>query len=96
MFQKLQEAYIKGQPYILAEQILIADGLPTLDNDVEWTEDLIIDVLKKGKKVGLIGSYDSIIISIKDSVIQRESDFVAYILDKEFEGQAPPEIYIVD
>ncbi|MCT1398486.1 hypothetical protein M4D81_05640 [Paenibacillus sp. p3-SID867] len=86
---KLQEAYIKGQPYILAEQILIADGLPTLENDVEWTEDLIIDVLKKGKKVGLIGSYDSIIISIEDSVIQRESDFVAYILDKEFDGQAP-------
>lgn len=89
VFHKLQEADIKGQPYILAEQILIADGLPTLENDVEWTEDLIIDVLKKGKKVGLIGSYDSIIISIEDSVIQRESDFVAYLLDKEFDGQAP-------
>ena len=84
---KLQEAFKKGQPYILAEQILIAHGLPVLDNGVEWTEDLIIDVLKKSKKVGLIGSYDSIIVSLKNPVIQRESDFIAYILEREFGGQ---------
>lgn len=88
MEYNLQTAHQSGQHYILSKQLLDSAHLPALENNLEWTEDLIIDVLKKSKKVRLIGSYDSIVVSLTNTVIKNENDFVAYILERYFKGQA--------
>ncbi|NGZ74077.1 sigma factor-like helix-turn-helix DNA-binding protein [Saccharibacillus alkalitolerans] len=84
----LNSAANQGLPYVLAEQVLIQAQLPHLRNDLPWSKDLLVDALKKSKKVKLLGSYDEIIVSMLHPQIQNESDFVAYILKSEFKGQA--------
>lgn len=84
----LETAMQSGHHFILSKQLLDSEHLPVLENNLEWTEDLIIDVLKKSKKVLLVGSYDSIVVSLKNIVIKNEIDFVAHILERYFKGQA--------
>lgn len=85
---RLEEASRDGRPYLLAGQLLNAEYLPKLGMQLEWSEDLLIDLLKKGGKVQLLGSYDAIIVSLSDSTIRRESDFVAYVIERYFSGKA--------
>ncbi|WP_019638854.1 sigma factor-like helix-turn-helix DNA-binding protein [Paenibacillus fonticola] len=85
---RLEEASRDGRPYLLAGQLLDAEYLPKLNMPLEWSEDLLIDLLKKSDKVQLLGSYDAIIVSLSDSAIRRESDFVAYVIERYFSGKA--------
>ena len=81
-------ASANGKPFILAEQLLLQEKLPELLNGLSWSEDLLIDLLKKSDKVRLTGSYDAIILAKEQSQIQTEADFVAYILKSFFNGKA--------
>lgn len=84
----LASALEEGRPYISAIELLVPNRLPELKNNLEWSEDLLIDILKKSKSVRLIGSYDAIIAPLGSSFIQNESDFVTHILEKYFGGDA--------
>ncbi|MDO7907579.1 sigma factor-like helix-turn-helix DNA-binding protein [Paenibacillus sp. JX-17] len=85
--RRLQEASKDSRLYVLAKELLTSEYLPELKLTIEWSEDLLIDLLKKSQKVLLIGSYDAILVSLSDSVIRGESDFVAYVMDRFFSGQ---------
>lgn len=84
---KLQVASQDGKPYLLAKEMVNEELLPKLKVDLDWSEDLLIDLLKKSGKVQLIGSYDAIIVSLSDPKIRRESDFVAYVIKQYFGGR---------
>lgn len=85
---RLEEASRDAHPYLLAGQLLNTEYLPKLNMQLEWTEDLLIDLLKKSGRVQIFGSYDAIIVSQSDSAIRRESDFVAYVIEHDFNGKA--------
>lgn len=86
--RKLEDASLNGRPFLLAKELLDAEHLPKPSEYLEWSEDLLIDLLKKSQKVLVIGSYDAIIVSLSNTAIRRESDFVAFVIERYFSGQA--------
>jgi uncharacterized protein YheU (UPF0270 family) len=84
---ELRKAMQQRKPYKLIHELFDPKFLPILEDGIEWTEDLLLDVLKKSKKVNLLGSYDAI-VALHDSSIQNETDFVEYVIKTFFLGKA--------
>ncbi|PER25013.1 sigma factor-like helix-turn-helix DNA-binding protein [Bacillus cereus] len=81
-----KEQQINDKNFILAEQCLF-ENLPKLDEGLSWTIDLFVDCLKRDGEFILLGSRGIIIVP-RTSSIQSETDFIQYILVKEFGGSA--------
>ncbi|MCM3170867.1 sigma factor-like helix-turn-helix DNA-binding protein [Paenibacillus sp. MER 99-2] len=77
------------KPYILSLELMIQEQLPRLADQLPWSEDLLIDVLKKSKQFLLIGSYDVIIVARESATIQNEMDFITHIIMHAFQGNVP-------
>ncbi|MCU5606124.1 hypothetical protein OCB03_23650 [Bacillus cereus] len=81
-----REQQINDKNFILVEQCL-SENLPELDEGLSWTIDLFVDCLKRDADFILLGSRGTIIVP-RTSSIQSETDFIQYILVKEFGGSA--------
>lgn len=81
-----REQQINDKNFILVEQCL-SENLPELDEGLSWTIDLFVDCLKRDGEFILLGSRGIIIVP-RTSSIQSETDFIQYILVKEFGGSA--------
>ncbi|WP_110113061.1 sigma factor-like helix-turn-helix DNA-binding protein [Bacillus sp. CGMCC 1.16541] len=76
-----------GQPFIVVTDYLHEDRLPSLEIDLPWTSDLLIDCLKRNNEFQLFGSKSYIIMkSENDLGIETNSDFITYLLESEFDG----------
>ncbi|WOA64420.1 sigma factor-like helix-turn-helix DNA-binding protein [Bacillus mycoides] len=81
-----REQQINEKNFILVEQCL-SENLPELDEGLSWTIDLFVDCLKRDEEFILLGSRGTIIVP-RTSSIQSETDFIQYVLVKEFGGSA--------
>lgn len=81
-----REQQINDKNFILVEQCL-SENLPELDAGLSWTVDLFVDCLKRDEEFILLGSRGIIIVP-RTSSIQSETDFIQYVLVKEFGGSA--------
>lgn len=81
-----REQQINDKNFILVEQCL-SENLPELDEGLSWTIDLFVDCLKRDEEFILLGSRGIIIVP-RTSSIQSETDFIQYVLVKEFGGSA--------
>ncbi|QWH59498.1 hypothetical protein EXW39_04685 [Bacillus mycoides] len=81
-----REQQINDRNFILVEQCL-SENLPELDEGLSWTIDLFVDCLKRDEEFILLGSRGTIIVPHTSS-IQSDTDFIQYILVKEFDGSA--------
>ena len=81
-----REQQINDKNFILVEQCL-SENLPELDEGLSWTIDLFVDCLKRDEEFILLGSRGTIIVP-RTSSIQSETDFIQYVLVKEFGGSA--------
>ncbi|MGR5910863.1 hypothetical protein ACT7C4_23675 [Bacillus pacificus] len=81
-----REQQINDKNFILVEQCL-SENLPELDEGLSWTIDLFVDCLKRDADFILLGSRGTIIVP-RTSSIQSETDFIQYVLVKEFGGSA--------
>ncbi|MGX5497608.1 sigma factor-like helix-turn-helix DNA-binding protein [Bacillus wiedmannii] len=81
-----REQQINDKNFILVEQCL-SENLPELDGGLSWTVDLFVDCLKRDEEFILLGSRGIIIVP-RTSSIQSETDFIQYVLAKEFGGSA--------
>ncbi|MDF0738561.1 sigma factor-like helix-turn-helix DNA-binding protein [Bacillus pacificus] len=79
-----REQQINDKNFILVEQCL-SENLPELDEGLSWTIDLFVDCLKRDADFILLGSRGTIIVP-RTSSIQSETDFIQYVLVKEFGG----------
>lgn len=79
----------KQRPYILMDQCFKEEMLPSLENEIPWTIDLLIECVKKDPYFVVIGSLGRIVLK-RDNPwkIQTETDFIAYLLQEEFKGAA--------
>lgn len=84
--RKTQEQ--ESEQFVLASNLLKVDKLPKLEEELIWTEDLLVDIIRKNKQFRLIGSYDRIVVAMDNIQIQNETDFVTYILKKHLNGRA--------
>ncbi|MBM7703544.1 sigma factor-like helix-turn-helix DNA-binding protein [Metabacillus iocasae] len=76
-----------GQPFIVVTDYLHEEMLPSLEIDLPWTSDLLIDCLKRNDEFQLFGSKSYIIMkSENDLGIETNSDFITYLLESEFDG----------
>lgn len=89
VYRTLQKSTGEVKPYILPQELMIQEQLPPLADQLPWSEDLLIDVLKKSKQVLLIGSYDAIIVARESATIQNELDFITHIMMHVFQGNVP-------
>ncbi|MBX0358362.1 hypothetical protein [Halobacillus sp. Nhm2S1] len=63
--------------------------LPILKDDMIWTEDLLIDCLKKDERWSLLGSYNCLVVSDDLSLPYATNvQFITYILDARFDKAA--------
>ncbi|MCR2807727.1 DUF4145 domain-containing protein [Paenibacillus soyae] len=74
--------------YVKADEVLLTDQLPILKNALPWTLDLVVDYVRKSGKFRQLGSYDEIIVSIQNERVQNETDWIAYVLETEFNGNS--------
>ncbi|MGG1140075.1 sigma factor-like helix-turn-helix DNA-binding protein [Bacillus mycoides] len=81
-----REQQVNDKNFILVEKCL-SENLPELDEGLSWTVDLFVDCLKRDEEFILLGSRGIIIVP-RTSSIQSETDFIQYILVKEFGGSA--------
>ncbi|PFJ17075.1 hypothetical protein COD67_17040 [Bacillus cereus] len=81
-----REQQINDKIFIRVEHCL-SESLPELDGGLSWTIDLFADCLKRDKEFILLGSRGTIIVPHTSS-IQSDTDFIQYILVKEFGGSA--------
>jgi hypothetical protein len=81
-----REQQINDKNFIRVEHCL-SENLPELDGGLSWTIDLFADCVKRDKEFILLGSRGTIIVP-RTSSIQSETDFIQYILVKEFGGSA--------
>jgi hypothetical protein len=80
------EVYVsKGREYVFLKEILQVDILPKLANDIDWSAELLGDILKKSGQWNLIGSYGAILTQ-KGSSISNNTDFIELLLQSEFNG----------
>lgn len=77
-----------GRDYLTLETVWNPSQFPSLNNELEWTEDLFIDCLRKSARFTLFGSMDCIIVHPDNPRIKDETDFIAYILKHDFKGKA--------
>jgi hypothetical protein len=89
VYRTLQKSTGEFKPYILPQELMIQEQLPPLADQLPWSEDLLIDVLKKSKRVLLIGSYDAIIVARESATIQNEIGFISHIIMHVFQGSVP-------
>ncbi|MGE6365799.1 sigma factor-like helix-turn-helix DNA-binding protein [Bacillus paramycoides] len=81
-----REQQINDKNFILVEQCM-SEKLPELDEGLSWTIDLFVDCLKRDEEFILLGSRGTIIVP-RTSSIQSDTDFIQYVLVKEFGGSA--------
>ncbi|HHP5603575.1 TPA: sigma factor-like helix-turn-helix DNA-binding protein [Bacillus paranthracis] len=81
-----REQQINDKNFIRVEHCL-SENLPVLDGGLSWTIDLFADCVKRDKEFILLGSRGTIIVP-RTSSIQSETDFIQYVLVKEFGGSA--------
>ncbi len=81
-----REQQINDKNFIQVEHCL-SENLPDLDGGLSWTIDLFADCVKRDKEFILLGSRGTIIVP-RTSSIQSETDFIQYVLVKEFGGSA--------
>ncbi|MGC7810696.1 sigma factor-like helix-turn-helix DNA-binding protein [Bacillus paranthracis] len=81
-----REQQINDKNFIRVEHCL-SENLPELDGGLSWTIDLFADCVKRDKEFILLGSRGTIIVP-RTSSIQSETDFIQYVLVKEFGGSA--------
>ncbi|EFI64712.1 sigma factor-like helix-turn-helix DNA-binding protein [Bacillus anthracis] len=81
-----REQQINDKNFIQVEHCL-SENLPELDGGLSWTIDLFADCVKRDKEFILLGSRGTIIVP-RTSSIQSETDFIQYVLVKEFGGSA--------
>ncbi|HDR6309430.1 TPA: hypothetical protein QCU60_001251 [Bacillus cereus] len=81
-----REQQVHDKNFTLVEQC-ISEKLPELDGGLSWTTDLLADCLKRDESFVLLGSKGTVIVP-RTSSIQSETDFIQYILVKEFDGSA--------
>ncbi|MDR7240497.1 hypothetical protein [Neobacillus drentensis] len=85
---RLQEVIsAKGREYAMVSELFNPSLFPELAGGIQWTSDLLEDVLKKSGKWTIIGSYGEIILS-GDSKISDEVAFLEYVLSHHFKGAA--------
>ncbi|WP_418038772.1 DUF4145 domain-containing protein [Paenibacillus xylanilyticus] len=92
VYRNIQMPTGEFKPYILPQELMIQEQLPPLANQLPWSEDLLIDVLKKSKQFLLIGSYDVIIVAREAATIQNEMDFITHIIMHIFQGNVPERV----
>ncbi len=73
--------------YVLLPELYIEEELPDLDYMIPWSMELFGDVLKKSEEWKTIGSYDEIVVP-HTSGIQSDLQFIEYILQHHFQGNA--------
>ncbi|MHA4129335.1 hypothetical protein CBR59_25565 [Bacillus thuringiensis] len=81
-----REQQINDKNFTQVEHCL-SENLPELDGGLSWTIDLFADCVKRDKEFILLGSRGTIIVP-RTSSIQSETDFIQYVLVKEFGGSA--------
>lgn len=74
------------RPFVLACDCIAEEILPELDIDIPWTTDLLADCLRRDPAFLLLGSMNTIILKADYSSIRTNTDFVAYLLEKECNG----------
>lgn len=84
-FAEISQLYNRN--YASISELLDRDALPSLENDIEWNEELLSDVLKKSEKWRIIGTYHALLTPI-DSDMKNEVDFIEQILTAKFDGAA--------
>lgn len=77
--------HYKKREYALLEELYNPSTLPELENYIEWSIDLLGDVLKKSGKWNVIGSYDEIFLPANVNIITEE-DFIKHVLILHFNG----------
>jgi hypothetical protein len=78
-----------NKPFLLVDKCLQEDKLPTLEIDLPWTVDLLIDCLRRDPLFIQLGSYDRIILFAENEEhIHSNADFVAFVLKKDLNGAA--------
>jgi hypothetical protein len=75
----------KEREYVFLKELLQVDMLPKLANDIDWSAELLGDILKKSGQWNLIGSYGAILTQ-KGSSIRNNTDFIERLLKSEFNG----------
>ncbi|MFD1954832.1 sigma factor-like helix-turn-helix DNA-binding protein [Paenibacillus thailandensis] len=85
--EQLNRQEATARYYVTVESLWSPERFPTLDNGVEWTEDLFIDCLRKSGKFNLLGSMNHIIVREDDRRIKDETDWIAHVLEREFNGR---------
>lgn len=81
-----REQQVHDKNFTLVEQCM-SENLPKLDGGLSWTTDLLADCLKRDESFILLGSRGTIIVPHTSS-IQSDTDFIQYVLVKEFGGSA--------
>ncbi|WP_261303983.1 sigma factor-like helix-turn-helix DNA-binding protein [Paenibacillus andongensis] len=89
--EMLDRAYISFvKPFVIIEEELKSEFLPELTGELHWSRDLLLDCLKRDERFLLLGSKGHIVLKRKNpSFIESNTDFIAYVLRKEFGGSAP-------
>ncbi|MBA2937026.1 hypothetical protein HZF08_01760 [Paenibacillus sp. CGMCC 1.16610] len=87
----LDRAYMSFvKPFVIIEGGLKLEFMPELTNDLQWSRDLLLDCLKRDERFLLLGSKGHIVLKRKNpSFIESNTDFITYIIRKEFGGSAP-------
>lgn len=78
---------LNKRAYTLIRELYTPQIFPQLENRIEWSQDLLGDIIKKSKKWNTIGSFDEIIIDCEAN-INNEKEFLEYILIQHFKGAA--------
>ncbi|MDX8047291.1 sigma factor-like helix-turn-helix DNA-binding protein [Gracilibacillus sp. S3-1-1] len=77
----------ENKPYVLSSMIDL-DLLPELKNDLPWTEDLLIDCVRRDDLFQTLGSMHRIFTLKEQQELNSNTDFLVYILREEFNGAA--------
>lgn len=91
MNAKLDKEYIASvKPFIVIDDCSTTDQLPKLTGSLEWSRDLLLDCLKRDDNFLLLGSKGHVLLKRKNpSFIETNTDFITYVIRKEFGGSAP-------
>ncbi|UCZ53461.1 DUF4145 domain-containing protein [Bacillus shivajii] len=94
--EKLYEVvhtYVKEQassekPYVITEEVIEGTALPPLQNEIEWTADLLVSCLRQDERFLLVGTTHHIIVDQdKAQAIKDPISFVAHVLQHQFGGE---------
>lgn len=85
---ELEHLISREIPYATISELLQRLPLPELMNSLAWTEDLLIDCLRKSGCFQWIGSYHHIVVRKSCPIISCETDWLTWLLRSEFGGRA--------